>query len=144
MGNYIRNDLGVSVKPELGLGFKPEINRGSSGTLKKPSTDHDPGARPDACNQPPQRISFQRHASRGWGEARPGHVHEHRAAAARDPRPGVVVQLDDEIVEMIGALEPIAGMIGLEPNRLVVMAVARVLTPAVVARMGRTGRWSLA
>src|ERR1700745_1170235 len=29
MGNYIRTDLGVSVKPELALGDKPAINRGS-------------------------------------------------------------------------------------------------------------------
>src|SRR5947207_1332779 len=65
-GHYIRNDLGVSVKPELALELKPEINCGSCGTLKKPSTNHDPGARPDACNQPPQRAGLQRHASRGW------------------------------------------------------------------------------
>ena len=53
----------------------------------------------------------ERHASGGRGEARPGHVHEHGAAASGDPRPGVVIQFDDKIVEMIGALEPVAGLL---------------------------------
>ena len=34
---------------------------------------------------------------------------------------------------MVGAFEPVAGVIALEPDRLVVVAVARVLAPAVVA-----------
>ena len=77
--------------------------------------------------------AVKRHAAGGRRKARPGHVHEHGAAAAGDPRPGVVVELDDEIVETVGAPEPVAGMIGLEPERLVVVAVARVFAPAVVA-----------
>ena len=34
VGNYIRNDLGISVKPRTALGFKPAIHRGSSATLR--------------------------------------------------------------------------------------------------------------
>ena len=37
-------------------------------------------------------------------------MQKHRAAAAGDARPGVVVDLDDEIVEMIVAAQPVAGL----------------------------------
>ena len=52
------------------------------------------------------------------------------------PRPamrgrGVVIDLDDEIVEMILARQPVAGLIADQPNRLVVMAVLRVFAPGV-------------
>jgi len=97
------------------------------------SADHDPGAPRGAGDQASQRSYGERHASGGRGEARPGHVHEHGAAASGDPRPGVVIQFDDKIVEMIGALEPVARLLRLKPDRLIVMAVAGVLAPAVVA-----------
>ena len=60
-------------------------------------------------------------------------MHEHGAAASGDPRAGVVIQFDDEIVEMVGALEPVAGLLRLEPDRLIVMAVTGILAPAVGA-----------
>ena len=73
------------------------------------SADHDAGVRAGAGEQPAQRVGLQRHASGGRREARPGDMHEHGAAAAGDTRPGVVVELDDEVVETIGALQPVAG-----------------------------------
>ena len=65
---------------------------------------------PRRGEQPAQRIGFERDAARGRREARPRHMDEHRAAAAGDARPGVVVELDDEVVEMVGAPQPVAGM----------------------------------
>ena len=50
------------------------------------SADHHPGAPRGAGDQASQRSYGERHASGGRGEARPGHVHEHGAAASGDPR----------------------------------------------------------
>src|SRR5580704_11157381 len=59
-------------------------------------------------------------------------MQEHRAAAAGYPRRGVVVDLDDEIIEMIGARQPVAAAIACEPQRLIIMAARRVLAPGVL------------
>ena len=58
-------------------------------------------------------------------------MQEHRAAAAGDARRGVVIDLDDEIVEMIIARQPVAALTAAEPHRLVVMTVMRVFAPGV-------------
>ncbi len=70
-------------------------------------------------------------AAGGRGEARPRHMNEHGAAAAGDPGPRVVVDLDDEVVERIAAGQAVAGGAGQEADRPVVAAVGRVLAPAV-------------
>ena len=69
-------------------------------------------------------------------------MQKHRAAAAGDARGGVVVDLDDEIVEMVFAGQPVAGLAVAEPDRLIVMAVVRVLAPGVFGpdRRGPAGR----
>ena len=66
-------------------------------------------------------------------------MQEHRAAAAGDTRGAVVIDLDNEIVEMIVALEPVAGLTLSAPHRLIVMPVVRVLAPGVLGpdRAGR-------
>src|SRR5258708_24837840 len=56
-------------------------------------------------------------------------MQEYRAAAAGDARGSVVIDLDDEIVEVVVAPEPVAAAIAVEPNRLIIMAVARIFPP---------------
>ena len=58
-------------------------------------------------------------------------MQKHRAAAAGDPGAGVVIDLDDEIVEMVLARQPVAGLIADQAYRLIVVAVPRVLAPGV-------------
>ena len=59
-------------------------------------------------------------------------MQEHGAAAPGDARRGIVVDLDDEVVEMILAPQPVAGLAARETNRLVVMAVGRVFAPGIL------------
>lgn len=59
-------------------------------------------------------------------------MQEYRAAAADDARRGVVIDLDDEIVEVVVALEPVAAVIAIQPYRPVVTAAMGVLAPAVL------------
>jgi hypothetical protein len=66
-------------------------------------------------------------------------MQKHRAAAAGDARPGVVIDLDDEIVEMIVAPEPVAALIRTQPQRLVVVTILRVLAPGVFRADGAHG-----
>ena len=48
-----------------------------------------------------------------------------------DPRPGVLVDLDDEIVEMILAGQSVAVISTIEPHSLIVMPVRWILAPAI-------------
>src|SRR5665213_385922 len=66
-------------------------------------------------------------------------MQEHRAAAAGDSRRNVVVDLDDEIVEMIGARQAVAALIALQPHGLIIVAARRVLAPGIL-RPDRTNR----
>src|SRR5260370_6879545 len=59
-------------------------------------------------------------------------MQEHGAAAATDARRGVVVDLDDEIVEAILAGQPVAGLIAAETDGPVVVTIPRVLAPGVL------------
>src|SRR5258705_11771578 len=58
-------------------------------------------------------------------------MQEHRAAAPGNTRRSIVVDLDNEIVEVIVARQPVATVVAVEPHRLVVMAVVRGLPPGV-------------
>src|SRR5215212_5754378 len=58
-------------------------------------------------------------------------MQEHGAAAAGYPWAGVVIDLDDEIVKVILARQPVAGLIPHQANGLIVAAVVRVLAPGV-------------
>ena len=67
---------------------------------------------------------------------------EHRAAAAGDARPGVVVDLDDEIVELVGAPQPVAGLAGRAAGPAGCNGGrAGPRTSRRPAGCGRTGRW---
>jgi hypothetical protein len=43
-----------------------------------------------------------------------------------------VVDLDDEVIKVIGALEAVARMLTADPDRLVVMTVGWIFTPGIV------------
>ena len=64
---------------------------------------------------------------------------KHGAAAAGDARTGVVVDLDDEIVEVVVAHQPVAAL-ARPAGPAVVMAVAGSSHQASSGRIGRTGR----
>src|SRR5437588_9056182 len=70
-------------------------------------------------------------ASFGRGEPRPGHMDEHRAAAPGHARPGVVINFDNKIIELIIAPEPVAGASGRDFDMPVVAPISRVLAPGV-------------
>ena len=49
-------------------------------------------------------------------------MQKHRAAAASDARTGVVIDLDDEVIEVIGALQPIGVAVCGKADRSIVTA----------------------
>src|SRR5260370_36933516 len=63
-------------------------------------------------------------------------MQEYRAAAPGDARRAVMIDLDDKIVEMIVALEPVSALAAISPHRLIVMAALRIFTPGVVGPDG--------
>ena len=63
-------------------------------------------------------------------------MQKYRAATAGDARRAVVIDLDDEIVETIVALEPVTAVIPIPPHRLIVMAALRIFAPGVFGPNG--------
>ena len=64
----------------------------------------------------------------------PGDMDEHRAAAAGDAGPGIVVDFDDQVVEPSCRQQPVAWFIGRPPERPIIAPVRRVLAPGVDRR----------
>ena len=98
------------------------------------SVNRDLRSRPQAPQQIPERIGRERDAAGGRRPVRPRHMHEHCAAAAGDPRPDVVIHLDDEVVEAIVPPEPVAWFIGRPPEWAVIAAVRGIFAPCQVGR----------
>src|ERR1700761_4211435 len=59
---------------------------------------------------------------------------EDGTATPGNARPGILVDLDDYIVEPVSTPQPVAGLLRRPPERLVVAAISRVLTPGVGGR----------
>ncbi len=59
-------------------------------------------------------------------------MQEYSAAAAGNTRPSVMVDFDDEIVEAVGAPQPVAWFIGRPVEGTVVPSIGRVFAPGVV------------
>src|SRR5205823_7214485 len=72
-----------------------------------------------------------RNAARRRREIGTRQMQEHGAAAAGYPWAGVVIDFNDEIVEMVLARQPVAGLVADQTNGLIVVAVSRVLAPGV-------------
>src|SRR4029079_8519146 len=68
----------------------------------------DPRFAAEFAGKHPQCRQFQRHAARGRGETRSGHMDKARAAPTSHPRPGVVVDLDNDVVQPVLAPKPVA------------------------------------
>src|SRR5262249_60128391 len=73
-------------------------------------------ARPKPRQQTSEAVCRERHASRRRRSIGPRHVHEDRAATACHPGAGIVVDLDDEIVELVVAPEAGAPVPGGAPT----------------------------
>src|SRR5262249_7669171 len=69
---------------------------------------------------------------RGRAESRAGNVDENRAAAARDPRAAIVVELDNQVVEVVGAPQAIAGLVRAALDCTIVPTVGRGFDPGVI------------
>src|SRR5262245_13564082 len=78
------------------------------------------------------RVLRHRDAARGRAEILAGEMQEHRAAAVGGARRGVVVDLDDEVVEMILARQTVACLIALKPDRPIIMTIGGVFAPGVL------------
>jgi hypothetical protein len=63
-------------------------------------------------------------------------MQKYRAATAGDSWRAVVIDLDDKIVEMIVALEPVTALAAIPPHRLIVMAAPRIFAPGVLGPDG--------
>src|SRR5262245_60412369 len=60
-------------------------------------------------------------------------MHEDRATASGHPRTGIVVDLDDEVVEVVAAPQPVAWFIGRAPERPIIAAVRGIFAPGNIA-----------
>jgi hypothetical protein len=80
-------------------------------------TNVDPGSRRQPLHQAQQVGAAERHATRGWPKAVAGNMDENGAAAPRDPRSVVVVDLNDQVVETIVPHEPVSGFSRRAPDR---------------------------
>ena len=78
-----------------------------------------------------KRVEFKGDASCGRSESLPCCVDEDRAAAAGDARPRIVVNLDDKIIKIIRARQPIGICIRWHLDRSIIMAIGRVFAPTV-------------
>ncbi len=58
-------------------------------------------------------------------------MQEHGAAASGDTWAKILVDLDDEIVEVVHAGQPVTGLISNKPDRLVLTSVGRILAPGI-------------
>ena len=86
------------------------------------------------AQQPLQVAARKRDTARSRGKTRPRDMNEYSAAVAGNARPGVMVDFDDQIIESIGALEPVPWFIGRPPERAVIASVRGVFAPGVVHR----------
>lgn len=64
-------------------------------------------------------------------ETRPGHMNKDRAAKAGNAGPGIVVDLDEQVIEPVIAPKPVAWFIGRPDEGAIVAPVARILAPGV-------------
>src|SRR5215203_5596705 len=103
----------------------------SSIVFDSPSADLDFRLRTHSPQQPQHGGLRHRNAPRRRREIGPRQMQEHGAAAAGYPWAGVVIDLDDEIVKVVLARQPVAGLIPHQANGLIVTAVVRVLAPGV-------------
>ncbi len=59
-------------------------------------------------------------------------MNEDRTATVGNAGPRIVIKLDDQVVEMILAPKPVRAALWVKPHRAIIVAVARVLRPAIL------------
>jgi hypothetical protein len=67
-------------------------------------------------------------------------VDEHGAAAPSDARSGIVVDLDNQIIEAVVAAEAVAWFIGRPPERPIITPVMRIFAPGIVRPYAANGQ----
>jgi hypothetical protein len=85
----------------------------------------------NAWQQSLKGFALEPDASCGRSKSIPGKVDEHGAPAPGDAGPGVVIDLDDDVVKAVGTAQSVAWFSGRPPEVPVVAAVCRILTPGV-------------
>ena len=116
---------------DLGPGSAEQRKERCAASGTRSSPDHNPRLGSQPLQQPQHRGLGHRNASGGRPKILTRQMQEDRAAASGDARRKIVINLDDEIVEMVIAREPIAATVPIEPHRPVVAAAAGVLAPGV-------------
>jgi hypothetical protein len=76
-------------------------------------------------------VQPERNAPRGRGKIRPRDVDEYGAAPSNDPGTGIVVDLDDEVIQAICPAEPIAWFIGRPPERAIIAPISGIFAPRI-------------
>jgi hypothetical protein len=66
-------------------------------------------------------------------------VNEYRAATPGHPWPRIVVDFNDEVVKMVRPSQVVARCIGPAPDRAIVPAVSRILTPGIISANAPNG-----
>src|SRR5690242_3912951 len=84
-------------------------------------------------SQQPQHCRFA-HGDAAGGRRKivPRQMQKYRTAEARDARRGIVIDLDDEIVKVVVALEAVADLIAAKLDRPVVVAAGWIFAPGVL------------
>jgi hypothetical protein len=86
----------------------------------------------ETLQKPPQHSSFQGDAPCRWQKTLSRQMDEDGAAAPRHAWAGIMVDLDDQIVEVVRAPKPVSARSSGELDRPVVTSIGRVLAPPVV------------
>ena len=97
-----------------------------------PLLDDDSGVWPETTEQAAKGIELERNATSRRCETWTRRVDEHRAAAASNAWPRVVVDLDNKIVKMVSPLQPVSAGLRGHFHWPVVVTIGRIFTPAVV------------
>src|SRR4029453_16430734 len=95
--------------------------------------NQDSRIRSEPCQQEAQVGRREGDASRGRGTLWPRHMQEHRAPPAGNARPGIVIDLDDDVVQPVVPPEAVAWFIGRAAEWPIIAAVAGVLAPGDAA-----------
>ncbi len=67
-------------------------------------------------------------------------MNENGAAAPRHPRPGIVVDLDNQVIKAVIPSKPVAWFIGRPTERAVIAAIRRIFTPYVAESNAADGQ----
>jgi len=93
--------------------------------------NYDSGFARDPSEQDLQIALAERYAAGSGRKSWAGDVEKYGAAPSGDAGARVVVNFNNEIIEIVGAAEPISWFSGRAPKRSIVAPVGRVLAPCV-------------